>query len=255
MPNKELLTGQVKLSKSGKGIFEVSQDEKYFLPKREMFKVFPNDKVKCSITLKDRAKIVEVLERNTKTIKGVLNFNKKRHYLSSLDSSYHLDVLVDSKISNSKKIGDICEAKITKQPSLKYKPSAKIISSKKISDPFEEAFEVALEGSEIEVNWPKSVISETNRLDTSFVDNNSDIREDLRNLPFVTIDGKSAKDFDDALFAKKTNSGFVLFVSIADVAEYVDFESALDLEALNRGTSIYFKRKVIPMLPLKSTSK
>ena len=251
MSKKEFLIGRVKLNKSGKGILVVSDDEKYFLPKREMFKVFPNDKVKCSITLKDRAKIVEVLERNTKTIKGVLNFNKKRHYLSSLDSSYHLDVLVDSKISNSKKIGDICEAKITKQPSLKYKPSAKIISSKKISDPFEEAFEVALEGSEIEVNWPKSVISETNRLDTSFVDNNSDIREDLRNLPFVTIDGKSAKDFDDALFAKKTNSGFVLFVSIADVAEYVDFESALDLEALNRGTSIYFKRKVIPMLPEK----
>ncbi len=251
MSKKEFLIGRVKLNKSGKGILVVSEDEKYFLPKREMFKVFPNDKVKCSITLKDRAKIVEVLERNTKTIKGVLNFNKKRHYLSSLDSSYHLDVLVDSKISNSKKIGDICEAKITKQPSLKYKPSAKIISSKKISDPFEEAFEVALEGSEIEVNWPKSVISETNRLDTSFVDNNSDIREDLRNLPFVTIDGKSAKDFDDALFAKKTNSGFVLFVSIADVAEYVNFESALDLEALNRGTSIYFKRKVIPMLPEK----
>ena len=251
MSKKEFLIGRVKLNKSGKGILVVSDAEKYFLPKREMFKVFPNDKVKCSITLKDRAKIVEVLERNTKTIKGVLNFNKKRHYLSSLDSSYHLDVLVDSKISNSKKIGDICEAKITKQPSLKYKPSAKIISSKKVSDPFEEAFEVALEGSEIEVNWPKSVISETNRLDTSFVDNNSDIREDLRNLPFVTIDGKSAKDFDDALFAKKTNSGFVLFVSIADVAEYVDFESALDLEALNRGTSIYFKRKVVPMLPEK----
>ena len=251
MSKKEFLIGRVKLNKSGKGILVVSEDEKYFLPKREMFKVFPNDKVKCFKTLKDRAKIVEVLERNTKTIKGILNYSRKRHYLSSLDSSYHLDVLVDSKISTSKKIGDICEAKIIKQPSLKYKPSAKIISSKKISDPFEEAFEIALEGSEIEVNWPKSVISETNRLDTSFIDNNSDIREDLRNLPFVTIDGKSAKDFDDALFAKKTDSGFVLFVSIADVAEYVEFESALDLEALNRGTSIYFKRKVVPMLPEK----
>ena len=251
MSKKEFLIGRVKLNKSGKGILVVSEDEKYFLPKREMFKVFPNDKVKCSVTQKDRAKIVEVLERNTKTIKGILNYSKKKHYLSSLDSSYHLDVLVDSKMSISKKIGDICEAKIIKQPSLKYKPSAKIISSKKLSDPFEEAFEVALEGSEIEVNWPKSVISETNRLDTSFEDNNSDIREDLRNLPFVTIDGKSAKDFDDALFAKKTDSGFVLFVSIADVAEYVEFESALDLEALNRGTSIYFKRKVVPMLPEK----
>ena len=251
MPNKELLTGQVKLSKSGKGIFEVSQDEKYFLPKREMFKVFPNDIVKCSITLKDRAKIVEVVKRNTKNVKGILKYSKKRYFLNSIDSSYHFDILIDSKISDSKKVGDIFEAKIVKQTSLKHKPTARIISSKQISDPFEEAFEVAIEGSDIQLNWPKPVISETNRIDSSFKDLNKDIRKDLRNLPFVTIDGKSAKDFDDALFAKPNGSGFSLFVAIADVAEYVKFDSALDLEAINRGTSIYFRRKVIPMLPEK----
>ena len=251
MPNKELLIGQVKLSKSGKGIFEVSQDEKYFLPKREMFKVFPNDIVKCSITLKDRAKIVEVVKRNTKNVKGILKYSKKKYFLNSIDSSYHFDILIESKISNSKKIGDILEAKIIKQPSLKYKPTARIISSKQISDPFEEAFEVAIEGSDIQLNWPKPVISETNRIDSSFKDSNKNIRKDLRNLPFVTIDGKSAKDFDDALFAKPNGSGFSLFVAIADVAEYVKFDSALDLEAINRGASIYFRKKVIPMLPEK----
>ena len=251
MSNKEFLTGQVKLSKSGKGIFEVSQDEKYFLPRREMLKVFPNDIVKCSITLKDRAKIVEVVKRNTKNVKGILKYSKKKYFLNAIDSSYHFDILIESKISNSKKVGDIFEAKIVKQPSLKYKPTARIISSKKISDPFEEAFEVAIEGSDIQLNWPKPVISETNRIDSSFKDSNKNIRKDIRNLPFVTIDGKSAKDFDDALFAKPNGSGFSLFVSIADVAEYVKFDSALDLEAINRGTSIYFRRKVIPMLPEK----
>jgi len=251
MPNKELLTGQVKLNKSGKGIFEVSQEENYFLPKREMFKVFPNDIVKCSITFKDRAKIVEVVKRNTKNVKGILKYSNKRYFLNSIDSSYHFDILIESKISDSKKVGDIFEAKIVKQPSLKYRPTARIISSKQISDPFEEAFEVAIEGSDIQLNWPKPVISETNRIDSSFKDLNKNIRKDLRNLPFVTIDGKSAKDFDDALFAKPNGSGFSLFVAIADVAEYVKFDSALDLEAINRGTSIYFRRKVIPMLPEK----
>ena len=251
MSKKELLIGQVKLNKSGKGIFEVSENEKYFLPKREMFKVFPNDKVKCSITFKDRAKIVEVIERNTKTVKGILKFKNKKYFLNSIDSSYDLDVLVESKISDPKKVGNIFEAKITKQPSLKYKPTARIISSKKISDPFEEAYQVAVEGSDIEITWPKSVIGETNRLDKTFKDENESIRKDLREFAFVTIDGKSAKDFDDALFAKKINSGFKLFVAIADVAEYVKFNSALDLEAINRGTSIYFRRKVIPMLPEK----
>ena len=74
-------------------------------------------------------------------------------------------------------------------------------------------------------------------------------RVDLTDKFFVTIDGKSAKDFDDALYAEKTSSGFKLFVSIADVSEYVRKNSALDIEALNRGTSIYFRNKVIPMLP------
>ena len=117
----------------------------------------------CSITLKDRAKIVEVVKRNTKNVKGILKYSKKKYFLNSIDSSYHFDILIESKISNSKKVGDIFEAKIVKQPSLKYKPTARIISSKKISDPFEEAFEVAIEGSDIQLNWPKPVISETNR--------------------------------------------------------------------------------------------
>ena len=95
MSKKEFLIGRVKLNKSGKGILVVSEDEKYFLPKREMFKVFPNDKVKCFKTLKDRAKIVEVLERNTKTIKGILNYSRKRLYLSSLCLLYTSDAADD----------------------------------------------------------------------------------------------------------------------------------------------------------------
>ena len=74
-------------------------------------------------------------------------------------------------------------------------------------------------------------------------------REDLRELPIVTIDGENARDFDDAVFVRRKGQGYELFVSIADVAHYVRPETALDQEAYARATSVYFPDRAIPMLP------
>ena len=251
MGKKDLVDGTVYLNNSGKGFLKASGDKSYSLPKREMFKVFPGDKVKCIIKASDRAKIIEVIERNTKEVKGILDFQKKKYCLNSVDGSYHLNIIIDSKVSKSKKIGDIYNAKIIKQPSLKFKPTARLIDTKSFENPFEEASEMALSGSDIPVDWPKDVIGQTNRLDSSFLDSNESLRRDLRNLSFVTIDGQTAKDFDDALFASENKNNFKLIVAIADVAEFVKFNSPLDLEAKNRATSVYFNHKVIPMLPEK----
>ena len=251
MGKKDLVDGTVYLNNSGKGFLRASGDKSYSLPKREMFKVFPGDKVKCIIKASDRAKIIEVTERNTKEVKGILDFQKKKYCLNSVDGSYHLNIIIDSKASKSKKVGDIYSAKIIKQPSLKFKPTARLIDTKSFENPFEEASEMALSGSDIPVDWPKDVISQTNRLDSSFLDSNKSLRRDLRNLSFVTIDGRTAKDFDDAIFASENKNDFKLIVAIADVAEFVKFNSPLDLEAKNRATSVYFNHKVIPMLPEK----
>ena len=121
--------------------------------------------------------------------------------------------------------------------------------SYEFNNPFEFSTELALERSDISVTWPKSIIREINNIKKEETLDSSVSRVDLTNKSFVTIDGKSAKDFDDALYAEETTSGFKLFVSIADVSEYVRKNSPLDIEALNRGTSIYFRNKVIPMLP------
>ena len=121
--------------------------------------------------------------------------------------------------------------------------------SYEFNNPFEFSTELALERSDISETWPKSTIREINKIKKEEAPDSSVSRVDLTNKSFVTIDGKSAKDFDDALYAEETPSGFKLFVSIADVSEYVKKNSALDIEALNRGTSIYFRNKVIPMLP------
>ena len=243
MGKKDLVDGTVYLNNSGKGFLRASGDKSYSLPKREMFKVFPGDKVKCIIKASDRAKIIEVTERNTKEVKGILDFQKKKYCLNSVDGSYHLNIIIDSKASKSKKVGDIYSAKIIKQPSLKFKPTARLIDTKSFENPFEEASEMALSGSDIPVDWPKDVISQTNRLDSSFLDSNKSLRRDLRNLSFVTIDGRTAKDFDDAIFASENKNDFKLIVAIADVAEFVKFNSPLDLEAKNRATSVYFNHK------------
>ena len=105
----------------------------------------------------------------------------------------------------------------------------------------------AIEEHSLPSDWSNSIKSELKNIDLKF----SDCRKNLCQKPFVTIDGKDAKDFDDAIFCKSHSKGFDLWVAIADVAEVVIENSAIDKEALNRGTSIYFPNTVIPMLPEK----
>ncbi len=246
---KENFKAKIFLNKSGKGRVKYSEDEFLSLSNREMFKVFPGDEVVCQKMPGSKAKIKEVLKRNTSELTGIIKKYKGKTFLTSLDKSFHLDILLEGKNLRNFKSNDICEVKITSQPSLKYKPKAKPIKTLKSNDVFEEAFIFATNGTELSTEWSKSVINECNKIkrDISAQDINS--RKDLRNLNFVTIDGSNAKDFDDAVYAEESSDGFLLYVAIADVSEYVLQESSLDKEALSRATSVYFEKKVIPMLP------
>ena len=246
---KENFKAKVFLNKSGKGRVKYSEDEFLSLSNREMFKVFPGDEVVCQKMPGSKAKIKEVLKRNTSELTGIIKKYKGKTFLTSLDKSFHLDILLEGKNLRNFKSNDICEVKITSQPSLKYKPKAKPIKSLKSNDVFEEAFIFATNGTELSTEWSKSIINECNKIkrDISAQDINS--RKDLRNLNFVTIDGSNAKDFDDAVYAEESSDGFLLYVAIADVSEYVLQDSSLDKEAFSRSTSVYFEKKVIPMLP------
>ena len=105
-----------------------------------------------------------------------------------------------------------------------------------------------IEENLISTEWSDAVNTEVKNLN---LNTNNHPRKDLTKVPFVTIDGADAKDFDDAVFCNLNDSGFLLNVAIADVAELVNEDSYLDQEAKKRGTSIYFPSKVIPMLPEK----
>ena len=246
---KENFKAKVFLNKSGRGRVKYSEDEFLSLSNREMFKVFPGDEVVCQKMPGSKAKIKEVLKRNTSELTGIIKKYKGKTFLTSLDKSFHLDILLEGKNLKNFKSNDICEVKITSQPSLKYKPKAKPIKILKSNDVFEEAFIFATNGTELSTEWSKSIIKECNKIKRDISSQDINSRKDLRRLNFVTIDGNNAKDFDDAVYAEESSDGFLLYVAIADVSEYVLQNSSLDKEAFSRATSVYFEKKVIPMLP------
>ena len=246
---KENFKAKVFLNKSGRGRVKYSDEEILSLSNREMFKVFPGDEVICQKMPGSKAKIKEVLKRNTKELTGIIKKHKGKTFLTSLDKSFHLDVLLEGKNLKNFRPNDICEAKITSQPSLKYKPKAKPIKTLKSNDVFEEAFIFATNGTGLSTEWSKSIVNECNKIKREISSQDINSRKDLRSLNFVTIDGSNAKDFDDAVYAEESSDGFLLYVAIADVSEYVLQDSSLDKEAFSRATSVYFEKKVIPMLP------
>jgi len=112
---------------------------------------------------------------------------------------------------------------------------------------YKEAIQDAISMHELPAEWSSELLKEADLIAEKT--KKTKYRKDLTNLPFATIDGADAKDFDDAIYCQKNSNGFSLYVAIADVSFYVEVGSKLDKEALKRGTSIYFPGTVVPMLP------
>jgi len=146
-------------------------------------------------------------------------------------------------------VGDLVKAEITAFPSTATPPEGKILKVlPQIVEPSQEV-DLIIEEFSLPNKFPASVLSETRGLKEAGGQLRN--RVDCRKLLTVTIDGETAKDFDDAISISRSERGFILYVHIADVSYYVPWDSALDLEARKRGTSVYFPGSVVPMLPEK----
>ncbi len=272
----DLVRGRVDGHKDGYG-FLVPEGESpdIFLSAKEMEKVLHGDKVMVRITGNDRrgrpeGKIVEVLEHKNTHLVGrvcvehglmfVVAENKRisQDIMIAPDEPFKLSSLTNlkavSQLFKPKKkprAGQIVMVEILEQPKKHAKPIGRVLQILgDYADPGME-IEIALRKNELPFEFSFEVDAETKKLPDAVKKKDHEGREDLRSLPLVTIDGETARDFDDAVYCERQGQGFRLVVAIADVSHYVQPASALDVSALERGNSVYFPRRVIPMLPEK----
>jgi ribonuclease R len=147
--------------------------------------------------------------------------------------------------------GQVVVVELVEQPSKQSQPIGRVVEVLgNYADPGME-IEIALRKHDLPFEFSKAALLETNKLPDAVRKSDWKGREDLTQLPLVTIDGETAKDFDDAVYCERQGKGYRLVVAIADVSHYVHLGGALDQDAYARGNSVYFPRRVIPMLPEK----
>ncbi|WKJ92046.1 ribonuclease R [Methylomonas montana] len=228
--------------------------EDLFLSPREMKPLMPNDRVVARVAGIDRrgrreAAVIEISERNTHQVVGRFFTEGRVAYVVPENKKINHEVLIAKEdIGNAKK-GQIVVAEIIQQPSQHCQPLGRIaeVLGAHMAPGME--IEMAIRSYELPNQWPDELLQEIKVLTPQVPESAKQGREDIRKLPLVTIDGEDARDFDDAVYAQKTPKGWKLLVAIADVSHYVKVDTALDSEAKNRSTSVYFPEKVIPMLP------
>jgi len=228
--------------------------EDLFLAAKQMHKALHGDIVLARVTGVDRrgrseGSIVEVLERANAKVVGRLFVEQGVMFIVAEDKRIAQDFLVPPDGAKGAKHGQVVVAEIVQQPTPKAEPIARVVEILgNYADPGME-IEIALRKHDL----PNVFSGESEKQAAKYGDKvlAKDLkgRKDLRDLPFVTIDGETAKDFDDAVCAVPLAKGWKLWVAIADVSHYVKPGDALDNDSRERGNSVYFPRRVIPMLP------
>jgi len=237
--------GFVKLDEGGSDLY---------LSARQMQTVFDGDRVLVRADSEDHkgkrhAVIIEILERNTTQLVGRLYREGNIVQVEVENTRINQKILVDSEDTENAEHGQYVVVEILHQPTKRTHATGRVIEI--LGDHMAPGMEidVAIRTYGVPFEWPKSLELEVSKLKPKVSAADKRRRIDIRDLPLVTIDGEDARDFDDAVYCKKQGSGWKLYVAIADVSHYVQPESALDLEAHNRGTSVYFPDYVVPMLP------
>ena len=228
--------------------------EDLFLGPRQMRQAMNGDRVVARVVGIDRrgrreGAIVEVLERNTHRVVGRIYFENGISFVVPDHKRLTQDIRIPPDAVGGARHGQFVSAQIVEQPNKRSGPVGKVVEV--IGDHMAPGMEidVAIRAHEVPLEWPGAVESEIQGLSEQVSPAAKRNRVDLRDLPLVTIDGADSRDFDDAVYCKRTAKGWKLIVAIADVSHYVKPGSALDAEAHVRGNSVYFPERVIPMLP------
>ena len=233
----------------------LAEGDDIYLSARQMHFVYDGDEVLIQVTGEDRrgrleGKVVEVLKRKHTTVVGRYQEESGIGFVIPDNGRLTQQILIPPKVKGKARSGNIVTAEITDFPTRQLGAKGRIAEI--LGDHLDPGLEidVAIRSHGIPWEWPEEVQAEAARLEAEPLEEDKKHRVDLRKLPFVTIDGEDARDFDDAVYCEeRKGGGWRLWVAIADVSHYVRPGSALDAEAALRGTSVYFPEQVVPMLP------
>ena len=258
LPEKlDLLKGMVIGHREGFGFLQVEgKKEDFFIPNVQMQKVMHGDYVLAQPNGFDRkgrpeVRIVRILEANKKQIVGRFFLEQGIGYVMPDDSRITRDILIPDNARLGARMGQVVVVELHPRTAPFFQPIGKI--TEVLGDNMAKGMEVeiAIRKHDIPHSFPSAVEKQLKKWAEDVPEEAKRGRVDLRDLPLVTIDGEDARDFDDAVFCQKQGKGWKLWVAIADVSYYVRPKSALDTEAYNRGNSVYFPNRVVPMLPEK----
>ncbi len=247
--NRGLLTGTIIANPKGFGFIVLDKGGKDLrLSSKQMQLVFHGDRVKARLlNQRGDAEIVKVIE-TVKTVVGRLHLEQDGAYVVVDDKRIKHNILIP-KVGKDNTDEQIVIVEITKSPTLDYLAQGRIIQV--LGSYMDEGVETdsALYRNNIPVEFSAAATAQTNKLPTKVTKADKKGRADITSMKLVTIDGEDSRDFDDAVYAEKTKKGWKLVVAIADVSHYVKEGSDLDSDAIDRGNSVYFPRRVVPMLP------
>lgn len=256
LPEKlDLFKGTVIGHREGFGFLQVDgKKDDLFIPNHQMQRVMHGDFVLAQPAGLDRrgrreVRIVRVLESRKKQIVGRFFLENGFSYVVPDDSRIGRDILVPNEHPNGARMGQVVVVELQERSASFNQPIGVITEI--LGDNMAKGMEVeiALRNHDIPHKFPSAVEKYVKKFTEEVPEEAKKGRVDLRNLPLVTIDGEDARDFDDAVYCEKHGKGWKLWVAIADVSYYVRLHSALDVEAHNRGNSVYFPNRVVPMLP------
>ena len=258
LPDKaNLIAGRISGHADGFG-FLIRDDKAgpdLFLGPKDMREVLHGDRVLARVVGTDRrgrpeGRVVEILERANQRVVGRVRVEHGVFTVAPEDRRLAQDILVTPGGKKAQE-GQIVTVELIEQPSRHSQPIGRIVEvlGNYADDGME--IEIALRKHAMPFEFSPEVKAEARKLPRKVRKLDRKGREDLTMLPLVTIDGETARDFDDAVYCEKQGRGFRLIVAIADVSHYVTPGSALDADAFDRGNSVYFPRRVIPMLPEK----
>jgi ribonuclease R len=250
-----LIVGTVQAQRNGDGLLLPDDaSAPVYLAAHEMRAVLHGDRVAVRVESarfrgRPQGTIVEVLERRTREVVGRMHAEAGLAYVVADNPRVTHRVLVPDNARNGAVPGQIVIVELTRQPGRDAQPVGRV--ARVLGDhgaPGMET-EIAIHSHGLPFEFPEAVLGEADGWGSQIPADAIAGREDLRELDLVTIDGDDARDYDDAVWCERTRGGWRLIVAIADVGHYVPPGGALDVEARERGTSVYFPNRVLPMLP------